>query len=183
MGVKCPTHSTEGDKKVVRLLTTCAIPSTSSCKYHWKMQLPGNHCFCKKLTEWQDAPGFWSAANISAAALSCFRIMSSSCFLHQRVKEGKYTCSWFCSRCKTLHPWSTETCLKNTRAVVRHSIIWLQEPKSWDKKTTDKIPQCNNITTWLIHGQIPKRINRRDTVFPEEVWEGRNLRQNHVEID
>lgn len=104
-------------------------------------------------------------------------------FLHQRVKDRKYTCSWFCSRCKTLHPWSTKTCLKKCKSCSKTFSHLTPGIQVLGQKPTDKIPWCNRITTWLIRGQIPKGINRRDTVLPEEVWEGRNLRQNHVEID
>lgn len=104
-------------------------------------------------------------------------------FSTRELRREKYTCSWFCSRCKILHTWSTKTCLKKYKScseTFNHLTPGIQVS---GQKPTDKIPQCSNITTWLIHGQIPKRINRRDTVFPEEVWEGRNLRQNHLEID
>lgn len=49
------------------------------------------------------------------------------------------------------------------------------------QKSTDKNPQSDNITALLIHGQVQQGINRRETVFRGEAWEGRNLKQNYVE--
>lgn len=73
--MKCPSHTIEEAKKVARLPVTSKIPTNT------KLQVPLEDAALWQsllLLKGQDAPAFWSAANLSAAVLLHFKTRSWS---------------------------------------------------------------------------------------------------------
>lgn len=185
-GVKLPCHFTKGECRLPyklhqKLSKLLSVRATNMPQAGESQPKEGWHASGYRLHwQWNHIPASlhvqqgatWPPSLECCKSQCCSSLVSKSgaslAFLHQRVKDRKYTCSWFCSRCKILHPWSRETCLKEYKSCSETFNHLTPGIQVLGQKPTDKIPQCNNnITTWLIHGQIPKRINRRDTLFLE----------------